>query len=65
MVPVIRHAEALDLWQYAYELSQKWRKQRARDRQALSKEELSGSTITITSLGALGGIVSTPLINYP
>ena len=62
MVPVIRHAEDLDLWQCAHELRQiaaKARSGRAR------REDLTGSTITITSLGALGGIVSTPLINYP
>ena len=62
MVPVIRHAEDLDLWQCAHELHQIAaiaRSGRAR------REDLTGSTITITSLGALGGIVSTPLINYP
>ena len=62
MVPVIRHAEDLDLWQCAHELRQiadKARNGNAR------REELTGSTITITSLGALGGIVSTPIINYP
>ena len=62
MVPVIRHAEDLDLWQCAHELHQMAaiaRSGRAR------REDLTGSTITITSLGALGGIVSTPLINYP
>ena len=62
MVPVIRHVETLDLWQCARELRQV--ADRARKGRA-SKEELSGSTITITSLGALGGIVSTPIINYP
>ena len=62
MVPVIRNVESLDLWQCAHELrdiAQRTRNGRAR------REELSGSTITITSLGALGGIVSTPIINYP
>ena len=62
MVPVIRHVETLDLWQCAHELRQiadKARQGNAR------REELTGSTITITSLGALGGIVSTPIINYP
>jgi 2-oxoisovalerate dehydrogenase E2 component (dihydrolipoyl transacylase) len=62
MVPVIRHAEDLDLWQCAHELRQVADK--ARNGNA-NREELTGSTITITSLGALGGIVSTPLINYP
>lgn len=62
MVPVIRHVENLDLWQCARELrdiAQRAREGRAR------REDLSGSTITITSLGTLGGIVSTPIINYP
>ena len=62
MVPVIRHVEALDLWECAHELRQVTTK--ARNGSA-SKEELTGSTITITSLGALGGIVSTPIINHP
>ena len=62
MVPVIRHVETLDLWQCAHELRQV--AERARNGRA-HREELSGSTITITSLGALGGIVSTPIINYP
>ena len=62
MVPVIRHVETLDLWQCAHEV----REAAARARNGSPrKEELTGSTITITSLGALGGIVSTPLINYP
>ena len=62
MVPVIRNVETLDLWQCARELrdiAQRAREGRAR------REELSGSTITISSLGTLGGIVSTPIINYP
>ena len=62
MVPVIRNVEALDLWQCAralHEAAEKAREGRAR------REELTGSTVTITSLGALGGIVSTPIINYP
>ena len=62
MVPVIRHVETLDLWQCAHELRQvadKARQGKAR------RGDLTGSTITITSLGALGGIVSTPIINYP
>ena len=62
VVPVIRHVEDLDLWQCAHELRQVADK--ARNSNA-NREELTGSTITITSLGALGGIVSTPLINYP
>jgi 2-oxoisovalerate dehydrogenase E2 component (dihydrolipoyl transacylase) len=62
VVPVARHAEALDLWQSAAELRRL--AAAARDGQA-SREELLGSTITITSLGALGGIAATPIINYP
>lgn len=62
MVPVVRHAEALDLWQTASEVQRV--AQAAREGSA-SRDELSGSTITITSLGALGGIVSTPIINAP
>ena len=62
MVPVIRHVETLDLWQCAHKLRQIAEK--ARTGKA-HREELTGSTITITSLGPLGGIVSTPIINYP
>ncbi|WOI53428.1 2-oxo acid dehydrogenase subunit E2 [Parvularcula sp. LCG005] len=62
MVPVVRHAEALDLWQSAEEVSRLAKV--ARDGSA-KREELQGSTITITSLGALGGLVSTPVINSP
>ncbi len=62
MVPVIRHAETLDLWASAaavLRLSEAARSAKA------TREELTGSTITLTSLGALGGIVSTPVINHP
>lgn len=62
MVPVVRHAEALDLWASAAEITRL--AEAARTGKA-AREELSGSTITITSLGALGGIVSTPVINAP
>jgi 2-oxoisovalerate dehydrogenase E2 component (dihydrolipoyl transacylase) len=62
MVPVVRHAEARDLWGNAAELTRL--AEATRTGKAL-REELSGSTITITSLGALGGIVSTPVINAP
>src|SRR5690606_37488584 len=61
-VPVLRHAEALDLWATAAESARL--AQSARGGGAL-REELSGSTITVTSLGALGGIASTPVINRP
>jgi 2-oxoisovalerate dehydrogenase E2 component (dihydrolipoyl transacylase) len=62
MVPVVRHAEARDLWASASEVTRL--AEAARSGKAM-REELSGSTITITSLGALGGIVSTPVINHP
>jgi len=62
MVPVVRHAEARDIWDCAAEAARL--AQAARDGTA-TREELSGSTITITSLGALGGIATTPVINHP
>jgi 2-oxoisovalerate dehydrogenase E2 component (dihydrolipoyl transacylase) len=62
MVPVVKHAEARDLWECAAELN---RLAEAAKSGLATREELSGSTITITSLGALGGIVTTPVINYP
>ena len=62
LVPVVRQAQALDLWDSAKELTRV--AEAARSGKA-TRAELSGSTITITSLGALGGIVSTPIINHP
>jgi 2-oxoisovalerate dehydrogenase E2 component (dihydrolipoyl transacylase) len=62
LVPVARHAEALDLWAAAAEVARL--AEAARSRKA-TREELSGSTITITSLGPLGGIASTPILNAP
>jgi len=62
MVPVIRHAEARDLWDLAAEIGRL--AAAARDGKA-SREELSGSTITLTSLGLLGGVATTPIINAP
>jgi 2-oxoisovalerate dehydrogenase E2 component (dihydrolipoyl transacylase) len=62
MVPVVKHAEARDLWECAAELN---RLAEAAKSGLATREELSGSTITITSLGAMGGIVTTPVINYP
>jgi len=62
MVPVVRHAEARDLWSSAAEVARL--AEAARTGKA-TREELSGSTITITSLGPLGGIVTTPVINAP
>ena len=62
MVPVLRHAETLDLWSCAAEVA---RLAEAARQGKAARDELSGSTITLTSLGALGGIVSTPVINHP
>ncbi|WP_322086665.1 dihydrolipoamide acetyltransferase family protein [Burkholderia sp. BCC1999] len=61
-VPVLRHAEAKDVWSISAEIARLADAVRANRAQ---RDELSGSTITISSLGALGGIVSTPVINYP
>ena len=62
MVPVVRHAEARSLWDSATEIS---RLATAARTGKASRDELSGSSITLTSLGALGGIVSTPVLNLP
>ncbi|MGX5660622.1 2-oxo acid dehydrogenase subunit E2 [Castellaniella ginsengisoli] len=62
MVPVLHHAETLDLWSCAAEVA---RLAEAARQGKAARDELSGSTITLTSLGALGGIVSTPVINHP
>jgi 2-oxoisovalerate dehydrogenase E2 component (dihydrolipoyl transacylase) len=62
MVPVLRHAQALDLWACAAGIAQL--AERARSGKA-TRDELTGSTLTVTSLGKLGGIVSTPVINHP
>ncbi|KKX30368.1 dihydrolipoamide acetyltransferase family protein [Rhizobium sp. LC145] len=62
MVPVVRHAEARDIFDCAREVGRL--SEAAKNGTAL-REELSGSTITISSLGAMGGIVSTPVINHP
>jgi 2-oxoisovalerate dehydrogenase E2 component (dihydrolipoyl transacylase) len=61
-VPVVKNAEALGLWELAAEIRRV--SEAARTGKA-TKDELSGSTITVTSLGKLGGIVSTPVINAP
>lgn len=61
-VPVVAHAESLDLWQTAAEIARLAGAVRAGK---ATREELSGSTITITSLGPIGGIMSTPIINHP
>ncbi|MGQ8632432.1 dihydrolipoamide acetyltransferase family protein [Agrobacterium sp. DKPNP3] len=61
-VPVVRHAETLGLWHCAEEVA---RVAEAARTGTAHREELMGSTITISSLGALGGVVSTPIINHP
>ena len=62
VVPVVRHAEALSLWALAARIAELAASARA---QKASPSDLTGSTITITSLGALGGLVTTPVINKP
>ena len=62
LVPVVKHAEALDLWRCGAEVN---RLAEAAKNGTATRDELSGSTITITSLGAMGGVVTTPIINHP
>lgn len=62
MVPVVQHAETLNLWQSADEVARV--AEAARTGRA-AREELSGSTITISSLGPLGALSTTPIINRP
>jgi len=62
MVPVIRDAQGLNLWQLAREIG---RLAEAARSGKVTSEELSGSTLTVTSLGPLGGIATTPVINRP
>lgn len=62
MVPVLRDAQARDLWSSATEVA---RLAQAARNGTVVRDELAGSTITITSLGRLGGIMSTPVINHP
>lgn len=62
MVPVVRHAETRDIWSCASELARVTAL--ARDGSA-SRDQLSGSTITLSSLGPLGGLAATPIINPP
>jgi 2-oxoisovalerate dehydrogenase E2 component (dihydrolipoyl transacylase) len=61
-VPVVRHAEAMDLWQAAGEMR---RITEAARNHSISRDELTGSTITVTSLGRMGGLAATPIINHP
>jgi 2-oxoisovalerate dehydrogenase E2 component (dihydrolipoyl transacylase) len=62
MVPVVRQAQTLNLWECSEAITQLAAKARAGK---ATRDELSGSTLTVTSLGKLGGIVSTPVINHP
>jgi 2-oxoisovalerate dehydrogenase E2 component (dihydrolipoyl transacylase) len=62
MVPVLRDAQRMDLWTCGREIA---RLADAARTGSITREALSGSTISLTSLGALGGIASTPLINHP
>ncbi len=62
MVPVLRDAQERNIWQLARELS---RLAEAARRGKAKADELSGSTLTLTSLGPLGGVASTPVINRP
>ncbi len=61
-VPVVRHAEAMDLWQAASEMRRITESAR---NHSISRDELSGSTFTVTSLGRMGGLAATPIINHP
>jgi len=62
VVPVVKNAEARGIWDCASEIGRLAEAARAG---TATRDELGGSTITISSLGALGGIVSTPVINHP
>ncbi|MEJ1118835.1 dihydrolipoamide acetyltransferase family protein [Phyllobacterium sp. CCNWLW109] len=62
VVPVVRHAEARTLWDCAAEVNLL---ADAAKTGTATREQLSGSTITITSLGSMGGVVTTPVINHP
>ena len=61
-VPVVKHVEAMDIWQSAAEMGRVT--QATRDGKA-GVDDLTGSTFTITSLGRLGGLGATPIINKP
>lgn len=62
LVPVLRHAEQMDIWEAAAGIK---RLATLARQGTLTKDELSGSTLTCSSLGKLGGLVSTPVINSP
>ena len=61
-VPVVKHVEAMDIWQSAAEMQ---RVSGAARNGTASLDDLSGSTFTITSLGRDGGLGATPIINHP
>jgi 2-oxoisovalerate dehydrogenase E2 component (dihydrolipoyl transacylase) len=61
-VPIVRHAEAMDLWQAAREMRRITESAR---NHSISRDELAGSTFTVTSLGRMGGLAATPIINHP
>lgn len=61
-VPVVRHAEAMDLWEAAREMRRITESAR---NHSISRDDLSGSTFTVTSLGRMGGVAATPIINHP
>jgi 2-oxoisovalerate dehydrogenase E2 component (dihydrolipoyl transacylase) len=62
MVPVVQNVSDLDLWQIAGEVS---RVAELARKGTATRDDLSGSTITVSSLGVLGGLATTPIINYP
>ena len=62
MVPVLRDAQTLGLWDCSEAIAELAARARAGK---AARDELTGSTLTVTSLGKLGGIVSTPVINHP
>ena len=62
MVPVMHHAQTLDVWAIASKIAELAEAARGG---RIRRDDLTGATITLTSLGALGGIVTTPVINYP
>ncbi|RVC19450.1 2-oxo acid dehydrogenase subunit E2, partial [Mesorhizobium sp. M7A.F.Ca.AU.002.02.1.1] len=62
VVPVVKHAEARDIWDCGAEVI---RLAEAAKSGTATRDELSGSTITITSLGAMGGVATTPVIPPP
>jgi 2-oxoisovalerate dehydrogenase E2 component (dihydrolipoyl transacylase) len=61
-VPVVRHVETMNLWEAAQELQ---RVTQAARQNSIQREELTGSTFTISSLGKIGGLAATPIINHP